>query len=95
MPSVIQTAGDVVGSVSHHVQHAAKSVEAQLEATTNQLLPPRRREHMAEQARLYARQNPKAAVCSPLTTQKPMLMNINRLSSPPKPRWRASPLSSF
>jgi hypothetical protein len=61
MPSVMQKAGQVVDSVGFHVRHAAQSVEAQFEATTNQLLPRTRREHMIEQAHDYARRNPKTA----------------------------------
>ncbi|USP75746.1 hypothetical protein yc1106_03020 [Curvularia clavata] len=61
MPSVIEKAGQVVDSVGFHVRHAAQSVEAQFEATTNQLLPRTRREHMVEQAHDYARRNPKTA----------------------------------
>ncbi|XP_014550769.1 hypothetical protein COCVIDRAFT_42800 [Bipolaris victoriae FI3] len=67
MPSVAQKAGDIVDHVGHRVHHAAKSVEAQIGATTNQLLPPRRREEMIEQSRDYANRNPKTAAF--LTTQ--------------------------
>ncbi|EMD67802.1 hypothetical protein COCSADRAFT_34587 [Bipolaris sorokiniana ND90Pr] len=67
MPSIAQKAGDIVDHVGHRVHHAAKSVEAQIGATTNQLLPPRRREQMIEQSRDYANRNPKIAAF--LTTQ--------------------------
>ncbi|KNG45098.1 hypothetical protein DDE82_003145 [Stemphylium lycopersici] len=61
MPTIIQTAGDMVGNVGHQVQHAAKSVEAQFEHTTSQILPHKRREQMVERARDYAHHNPRAA----------------------------------
>lgn len=95
MPSVLQKAGQVVDTVGLHVQHAAQSVEAKLEATTNQLLPRTRREHMLEQAHDYAHQNPKAAVPSPQSPSLSVLIHIHRPSWLSKPHWLVSHLSSF
>ncbi|RII10032.1 hypothetical protein CUC08_Gglean006022 [Alternaria sp. MG1] len=67
MPTVLQTAGDMVDNIGNKIHYTTRRVGDQIETTTNQVLPPKQREHMLERAREYARQNPKAAAF--LTTQ--------------------------
>ncbi|KAH6866319.1 hypothetical protein BKA58DRAFT_341434 [Alternaria rosae] len=67
MPTVLQTAGDMVDNLGNKIHYTTRRVGDQIETTTNQVLPPKQREHMLERARDYAHQNPKVAAF--LTTQ--------------------------